>query len=177
MVAPTPFFADRGCHVRIHGEAKALEALGHEVLICTYPLGRDVEGLNIKRTWSVPWYSKLSAGPSWHKYYIDLMLLALTAKWIRKWKPDVVHAHLHEGACIANLALLGKKIPLILDYQGSLVGETTAHGFMRKGGLHYRILSAVECWIEKRADVIMTSTSANAAFLKTKPENAKKNDR
>ena len=50
MVAPTPFFADRGCHVRILGEARALTQLGHQVKIVTYPLGRDMEGLDIHRT-------------------------------------------------------------------------------------------------------------------------------
>ena len=43
MIAPTPFFADRGCHIRILGEAKALIDLGHELILCTYFLGRDIE--------------------------------------------------------------------------------------------------------------------------------------
>ena len=29
MIAPTPFFADRGCHTRIYGEITALQRLGH----------------------------------------------------------------------------------------------------------------------------------------------------
>src|SRR4030095_11361156 len=68
MVAPTPFFADRGCHVRILGEAQALIELGNEVKICTYPLGRDVPGIPTERTLPVPWYRKLSAGPSVHHF-------------------------------------------------------------------------------------------------------------
>ena len=42
MIAPTPYFSDRGCHVRIYEEAKALKARSHEVVIVTYHLGRDV---------------------------------------------------------------------------------------------------------------------------------------
>ena len=45
MLAPTPYFADRGCHVRIYEEARALIGLGHEVRIVTYHLGRDMAGI------------------------------------------------------------------------------------------------------------------------------------
>ena len=71
MIAPTPYFADRGCHVRIYEEARALTKLGHEVCIVTYHLGRDMPGVRVVRTPAVPWYGKLEAGPSWHKPYLD----------------------------------------------------------------------------------------------------------
>lgn len=165
MVAPTPFFADRGCHVRILGEIQGLLGLGHEVVVCTYPLGRDMPGLRVARTWPVPWYRKLSAGPSWHKYYIDLMLLALTRRWIRRWRPDVVHAHLHEGACIAAWALGRRRIPLIFDYQGSLTGEILAHRFTSSGSLQHRWMRRMERWIDRRADAVVTSTGAARGVL------------
>ena len=66
IIAPTPFFADRGCHVRILEEARALMALGRQVTICTYHNGRDINGIDARRIVKIPWYSKLSAGPSFH---------------------------------------------------------------------------------------------------------------
>ncbi len=75
MIAPTPYFADRGCHVRIYEEARALTKLGHEVCIVTYHLGRDMPGVRVVRTPHIPWYGKLEAGPSWHKPYLDILLL------------------------------------------------------------------------------------------------------
>ena len=45
MVAPTSFFLDYGCHVRILEEARVLQALGHQVTLITYYLGRDIAGL------------------------------------------------------------------------------------------------------------------------------------
>ena len=47
VIAPTPFFADRGCHVRIYEEAKALLKLGYQVKIVTYHLGKNPTGLDI----------------------------------------------------------------------------------------------------------------------------------
>lgn len=50
MIAPTSFFADYGCHVRILEEAQYLRDAGHKVVICTYHLGRDPEGVMIHRS-------------------------------------------------------------------------------------------------------------------------------
>ena len=40
MIAPTSFFSDYGCHVRILGEARVLQRHGHAVKIVTYYKGR-----------------------------------------------------------------------------------------------------------------------------------------
>src|SRR3989344_5641549 len=39
VIAPTPFFADRGTHIRILEEALALEKPGHRITIATYHIG------------------------------------------------------------------------------------------------------------------------------------------
>ena len=54
MIAPTSFFSDYGCHVRIYEEAKILQKLGHRVTIVTYYNGKDVPGLDIRRTLPIP---------------------------------------------------------------------------------------------------------------------------
>jgi hypothetical protein len=64
MIAPTSFFADYGCHVRILEEARILERLGSRVTICTYHTGRDLEGIDIRRTMSIPWRKGYEVGSS-----------------------------------------------------------------------------------------------------------------
>ena len=132
IVAPTPFFADRGCHVRILGEAQALIELGHEVLVCTYPLGRDIPGIPTERTLPVPWYHKLSAGPSVHKFYIDALLIGKVLAACRRFRPDIIHAHLHEGIVIGKIASTLFRIPMVADLQGSLTSELLDHKFIPK---------------------------------------------
>ena len=44
IVAPTPFFSDRGTHIRILEEALALEKQGHAITIATYHIGKDIHG-------------------------------------------------------------------------------------------------------------------------------------
>jgi glycosyltransferase involved in cell wall biosynthesis len=159
MIAPTPFFADRGCHVRILGQAKALIRLGYQVTLCTYYLGRDVDGIPIERTLAVPWYHKLSPGPSWHKFYIDVLLLWKVLVACRKSRPDIIHAHLHEGIVIGKIASRLFGVPLVADIQGSLIDELVAHKFIPKVGL---ILALVR-WLEKRISRMPSHIIASSA--------------
>jgi len=159
MIAPTPYFSDRGCHVRIYEEAKALMARGHQVRIVTYHLGRDLEPVPVDRILSLSWYHKREAGPSWHKPYLDLLLLCKVAGVARSFRPHLIHAHLHEGVLIGWPVARLRGIPLIFDYQGSLSGESLNHGFFKNGSLLHRFFRSVERGINSIADLIITSST------------------
>lgn len=158
MIAPTPYFSDRGCHVRIYEEARALTGLGHEVCIVTYHLGRDMPGVRVVRTPPIPWYNKLEAGPSWHKPYLDALLLWKSLAEARSFRPHLIHAHLHEGALIGSVLKSILRIPLLFDYQGSLSGESLNHGFYRETSLMMKLFKGLERFIDRRADLIITSS-------------------
>jgi glycosyltransferase involved in cell wall biosynthesis len=166
VLAPTPFFADRGCHVRILEEARAVLPLGVELRLVTYHIGRDVPGFPIDRIGSVPWYGKLEAGPSWHKPYLDLMLLVKAWRVARTFKPQLIHAHIHEGAFIGALLKRVLRLPLLFDCQGSLTSEITDHGFVRPGSLLQKCFAALERWINRNSDYIVTSAGPTVALLK-----------
>lgn len=158
MLAPTPYFADRGCHVRIYEEANALTKLGHEVCIVTYHLGRDMPGIRAVRIPFIPWYKKLEAGPSWHKPYLDLLLLLKAYQTARSFCPDIIHAHLHEGALIGFILKRLLCLPLLFDYQGSLSGESLNHGFLSEKSFLHRFFVNIENGINRGADAIITSS-------------------
>lgn len=158
MIAPTPFFADRGCHTRIYEEIIALQNLGHEVQLCTYGLGRDVDGVNTVRTVNFPWYKKLSAGPSKTKILLLPCLLITTLKAIKKFKPEIIHAHLHEGACIARVcSIFYPKVHYVFDMQGSLTKEIAQHKFVKENGLLYKIFEHIEKRINSWFPIIVSS--------------------
>ncbi len=147
MIAPTPFFSDRGCHTQIYEEIRALQKLGCTIRIVTYGLGRDIGNIDIRRTINFPWYKKVSAGPSKTKI---LLLPLLTMKVIQQiifFKPVIIHAHLHEGALIARFCKwFFPRKKYLFDMQGSLTGETLQHGFVKENSFFYRFL----LWLEKR---------------------------
>src|SRR5262252_6213746 len=73
-IAPTSFFSDYGCHVRILEEARALKGLGYDVTILTYYKGSDVPGFRVVRTAPTPWHRSYEVGSSRHKFAFDLLL-------------------------------------------------------------------------------------------------------
>ncbi len=170
MVAPTSFFADYGCHVRILEEVRALSARHHEVAICTYHNGNDVPGVFIRRSIDVPWRKRVIVGSSRHKLYLDGALSITTLRTARSFKPDLIHAHLHEGALIGGAVARLLRKPLVFDYQGSLTEEMLDHGFVHKDGRILPWLKRLERKIDRMPDVIVTSSeNAHRRLLTAEP--------
>jgi glycosyltransferase involved in cell wall biosynthesis len=169
-IAPTPFFADRGCHIRIQGIVDCLAELGYENLVCTYHHGRDVPSVKTSRTAVIKNYTKTEAGPSKFKLWADWKLLWLVVAEIRRTKPKVIHAHLHEGLMIGLVAkalFFWKKIPLVADMQGSLLGELEAHGSFKKNAWLRWPVKAVESCLMFFAKTIVCSSAHSLEKIKT----------
>lgn len=169
-IAPTPFFADRGCHMRILGEIKHLQSRGNAIVLATYHIGKDINNFNINRIINIPWYKKLEAGGSWHKLYLDILLLWTSIRTFLKLKPDIIHGHLHEGALIgwlvSRLASAGR-IPVVFDVQGSLSGEMESYGLIRKKGVLKHVFFVIEKLICKLPDYFVCSAESNRSFLRS----------
>ncbi len=164
MLAPTSFFADYGCHVRILEEATVLRQMGHQVTIATYRNGNDVPGLDIRRTLPIPWRRNYLVGSSKHKIAFDALLGLKTLELLARGRYDVIHAHLHEGALI-GIVLGGLfRVPVVFDFQGSLTGEMLDHHFLKRASPAYRVFRWLETWIVRHMPVIFTS-SINAERL------------
>ncbi len=146
-IAPTPFFADRGCHIRIFNEIQALKPHPVAVHLCTYHHGRNMEGSVIHRIGKIPGYSKLDAGFSPYRFLADILLFFLVLKTAWRLKPMVLHGHLHEGALIGwavRCCLFWRRIPVIMDMQGSLSGELESYGTLQAGSVLARAVATVE---------------------------------
>ncbi|HIN11263.1 MAG TPA: hypothetical protein EYM63_06555, partial [Acidobacteria bacterium] len=135
VIAPTPFFGDRGCHVRILEEVRGLQARGADVLVATYATGNDVAGVRTARAPNVPGLRAPALGPSYGRPFLDTLLLGTTLRAARRFRPDIVHAHLHEGIAVGLIAARLVGSPLVADLQGSLQSELVDHRFLRNGGL------------------------------------------
>ncbi len=166
MIAPTSFFLDYGCHVRILEETRVLQSFGHHVKIVTYPLGRNLPGLDIERTLPIPFRARKEVGPSRSKIIIDALLALKTLQTARQLKPHVLHAHLHEGALIGGLLSRWVRAPLVFDFQGSMTSEMVDHRFISARGMIAPILRSLEWQIDRLPQMILTS-SQNAARVLT----------
>jgi glycosyltransferase involved in cell wall biosynthesis len=159
MIAPTSFFSDYGCHVRILEEARALQQLGHMVTIVTYRNGRNVPDLDIRRTLPIPWRQDYEVGSSRHKVVFDALLGLKTLQLMATQRFDVIHAHLHEGALIG--LVLGRffGLPIVFDFQGSLTEEMIDHHFLQRKSAVYPPLRKLETWIDHASPLVLTSSS------------------
>lgn len=165
-IAPTSFFGDYGCHVRILEEARALKALGHEVTILTYYKGSDVPGFRIVRTAPTPWHRDYEVGSSRHKFAFDALLSIRLARVLARNRFDIIHAHLHEGALIGSIIARPWRIPVCFDYQGSLTSEMLDHGFLRNHTYALPFWKNVERLAERLPAHIFTSTRNAAEMLR-----------
>ncbi|MGB9632049.1 MAG: glycosyltransferase family 4 protein, partial [Chloroflexaceae bacterium] len=164
MIASTSFFSDYGNHVRIWEEARTLQRRGHRLLLATYHNGDDMPDLDIRRSWDVPWIKRAVVGSSRHKLYLDVGLAWRALRVALEVRPDILHAHTHEAAAIALPLQRLLNRPLILDYQGSMTSEMLDHGFISARNPLFLPLTRLERTLNRRADMVTTST-ANAATL------------
>jgi len=175
MIAPTSFFGDYGCHVRILEEVRVLQKRGHRVTIVTYYKGRDLPELNIVRTRPTPWHASYEVGSSRHKVAFDALLSWTALRTARRLKPDIIHAHLHEGALIGRMLSVATGAPLVFDYQGSLTAEMLDHRFVRPGSKREWFFHTVENTIDRMPRAILTSSRHSAQLLRAElPDQAQR---
>jgi glycosyltransferase involved in cell wall biosynthesis len=169
IIAPTPFFADRGTHIRILEEALALEKRGHSITIATYHIGSELPKsletkIDVRRIRRLLfWYKKLEAGPDWQKILLNLMLIRKAFYLARTWQPDIIHGHLHEGVLIGWMvqkALFWRKLKLVADFHGSLTKEMLSHNYLRVAGL-WKFFGIIERQIDKLGDAAVASSWDN----------------
>ncbi len=165
-IAPTGFFADYGCHVRILEEARGLQARGFDVTVVTYPGGADPPGLPIVR--APAWLHREAprVGSHWRKLALDPALLATALRRLARRRVDVVHAHLHESVFIGWPLARWRRAALVFDYQGSLTGEMLDHQFLRPGSPAVAVFGLLERLANRLPDRVITSSeNARRALL------------
>jgi glycosyltransferase involved in cell wall biosynthesis len=105
MISPQPFFEPRGTPISVYQRLEALSALGHEIDLITYHLGKDVEMPNLKihRVRGLKVIQHVRIGPSRAKIYLDAMIILKAIRMLLGKRYDVIHSH--EEAAFFNMFL------------------------------------------------------------------------
>lgn len=166
MIAPTSFFSDYGGHIRILEEMRALQDKGVKVAVVTYYKGNDVPGLDIRRTPALPWHTDYEVGSSRHKLAFDVYLAGQSLAELQRFRPDVIHGHMHEGALIGGVLGRLSGRPVVFDFQGSLTAEMVDHHFLDPDGAVYPWAYRLERFItHQMPDAILTSSNRARQLL------------
>ena len=164
VIAPNPFFIDRGFSVRVLDQVQGLKEKGHQILVTAYNSGRDIPGIDIKRIPDVPGYGAEELGAKWSRLYLDILLLFTGLRQALIFKPDVIHAHLHEGGLIGILIGRLIKKPVLLDAQGSLTGELKDRGTV-SNKLLLAFFKLIEKFIVKHSSYVVVSSPVQCENL------------
>jgi glycosyltransferase involved in cell wall biosynthesis len=157
LVAPQPFYQDRGTPIAVRHVLEGLSQLGYSVDLLTYPVGTDIElpGVRLIRTANPFGFKSVPVGLSLRKILLDAPLTAELARRVGTGAYTCIHA-VEEAAFPA--VMLGRRynVPVIYDMQSSLPEQlVTWSGF--SGALIRQLLNRTESWLLSRADLVVSS--------------------
>lgn len=170
VVAPQPFYEDRGTPIAVRQVLQALGELGHEVDLLTFPVGSDVtvRGLRIFRSGNPLGFSSVPIGLSWRKLILDASLVAALRRLLASGRYWCVHA-VEESAFPAAVLARRHGIPLVYDMQSSLA-EQLARLRPFRSSLARRMLNAAERWVLRRSSMVVTSAGLASRVARIVPD-------
>ncbi|MBE2269148.1 MAG: glycosyltransferase family 4 protein [Anaerolinea sp.] len=154
LLAPQPFYQERGTPIAIKLLLEVLSGRGDQVDVLTLHEGEDLTlpGVTIHRTPALPFLKNIRPGFSPKKLICDTLMLPQAIRMAARGRYDYVHA-VEEAAFIAVILKLLFGIPFLYDMDSSLSGQLTD-----KIGAFKPLLPAlrgVERWMMRRAAVVV----------------------
>ncbi|HWP35851.1 MAG TPA: glycosyltransferase family 4 protein, partial [Thermodesulfobacteriota bacterium] len=127
VLAPEPFYVERGTPIAVDLLVRTLADQGHRVEILTCHLGATPPYRNVPvhRTPPVPFVRSLPPGFSLRKLLCDALLLAALLVLLARRRYDVVHA-VEEGVFLAWIARGLFGVPYVYDMDSSLTEQLLA---------------------------------------------------
>ena len=153
LLAPQPFYQERGTPIAVRMLAQTLCQAGHSVDLLTYHLGDDVSvpGLQILRIPSLRFIKRIPIGFSFAKLVCDCFLFASLVRYLLRERYDVIHAG-EESVYFALITRFLHRARVVYDMDSSMPDQLLE----KWKGL--RLLSyplyAMERLAIKRSDVV-----------------------
>jgi glycosyltransferase involved in cell wall biosynthesis len=163
VMAPQPFFSERGTPIAVRRLVEALCRDGNQVDLLTYPFGDDieVEGLTIHRAGRFPGVRGVGIGLSLAKLLSDLMLVLRLFRLGRPGRYQVVHA-VEESVYGALLLRWRHRARVVYDMDSSLAKQLAdSHAVLRP---LLPVLRRIERWAIKSVDAVAPMCLELAAY-------------
>lgn len=163
VVAPEPFYEDRGTPIAVCQVLQALSQLSYDIDLLTYPVGRRLEIPNVRyfRTANPFGVRQVPVGLSLVKLLLDVGLVIELARRLSSGAGYCCIHAVEEAAFPA--VVLGRRfrIPVIYDMQSSLPEQLAGHLAFRNP-LARNVLRRLEGWLLRRADSVVSSSGLAA---------------
>jgi glycosyltransferase involved in cell wall biosynthesis len=157
LIAPQPFYEDRGTPIAVKWVLEALSERGDQVDLLTYPLGENIElpGLRIFRLQTPFKIRHIPIGFSAQKLVLDAFLVSAIGRRLRQERYKCIHA-VEEAAFLGVMAGRRHGVPVIYDMQSSLPEHLMKHRLFRGAVIQQRLRS-LERWLIQNADFVICS--------------------
>jgi glycosyltransferase involved in cell wall biosynthesis len=127
LLAPHPFFQNRGTPIAVRLLSEVLSREGHRIHLLTYHEGEDVfiPHMVIHRIPSIPGINGIRPGFSYKKLLCDIFMFIKAIKLTEIYQFDLIHA-VEESVFMALLLRYIKKIPYVYDMDSWLSQQLTS---------------------------------------------------
>lgn len=158
LVAPQPFYQERGTPIAVRMLVEVLCGQGHAVDLLTYHEGADldIDGLKILRTPALPGLRHIPIGISWKKLVCDLLLSGQLLRLALSRRYDVIHA-VEEAVFPAVLLRSSAHARVVYDMD-SMLGESLVSKWRMLRPVE-RALRAMERAVIRRSDAVFAVCS------------------
>jgi len=141
VLAPQPFFQNRGTPIAVKLLVEELARLGHRVHLLVFHEGEDVEmeGVVVHRIPAVWGVKNIPPSISWKKIVCDIAMFFSLLSLRRRYRFDIIHA-VEEAVFLALVVKMIFKTPYIYDMDSSLAIQIVDKlSFLRpvRGGLEF----------------------------------------
>lgn len=171
LVAPQPYYEERGTPIAVRQLATTLAKQGHEVILLSYPFGENPHdpGVTVIRCARLPLIKDMPIGFSGKKLVYDVPLSLSIFTALVRYRVDVIHA-VEEAVYPALLASVFSRAKVVYDMDSSLADQLVT----AKPSLSFlrRLLSWLEHRAIRRADAVVAVCDelAEQARAATSPE-------
>lgn len=157
VIAPCPFYIDRGTPLRIKRLAEAMSA-DFDVHVISFAQGEDRDfPFTLHRTLPLPLTINRS-GANLAKLLYDLLLLGTVIRVVKEERIGLVDGHLHEGALIGVITRFFTGARVIYNAHGTFVPELIATGALSPDSFLVKPLARFERWVERQVDRIVAQS-------------------
>jgi glycosyltransferase involved in cell wall biosynthesis len=160
MIAPQPFYSERGTPMNVRLLVKTLGEAGHSVDLLAFPTGQDIELTNVRviRLPNILMTGHIPIGPSGTKIVFDVLMIFAVLWRCFCNNYDAIHGIEEGGIMAVAIGRIFRK-PTVLDLDSWLSEHLYYSGFMSNSFLLKQILK-LEKWAIKSSSVTLTVCSA-----------------
>jgi glycosyltransferase involved in cell wall biosynthesis len=163
VIAPQPFYLDRGTPINVKLFTHVLGEAGYEVDLLVFPCGQDVHipNVHVIRLPNIFRVSSIPAGPSKAKLAFDLLLCLSAAALCIRNRYDVIHGVEEGGFLAVSLGTILRRAS-VFDMDSCMSKQLEYSGFIRSRRLLH-LASRMEAWALGRSSIVLTMCSALSA--------------